>query len=114
MEEHEKTLEKLKSMPVIPARWIEEGTGVTYRQQWERDDWAARGELLRKTGILILMGGTTKEPAVWLHLPDDLAQRKIDLHAGHIPTAPEEWQGGPRKATEPFRGHDAEIRRPSV
>ncbi|MFJ9709320.1 recombinase family protein [Streptomyces sp. NPDC101234] len=114
MEEHEKALETLKSMPVIPARWIEEGTGVTYRQQWERDDWAARGELLRKTGILILVGGTTKEPAVWLHLPDDLAQREIDLHSGHVPIAPEEWRKGLRKATEPFRGHDAEIHRTSA
>jgi hypothetical protein len=98
MEEHEKALETLKAMPVVPSRWIEEGTGVTYRQQWERDDWAARGELLRKTGILILIGGTTKEPAVWLHLPDNLTQRVIDPGTGQALPGLKEWREGLRKA----------------
>jgi site-specific DNA recombinase len=108
MQEHESALETLKAMPVIPARWIEEGTGVTYRQQWERADWAARGELLRKAGIFILMGGTSKEPAVWLHIPDDLTQRAINLHKGRIPTGSEEWQDGLRKAAEQLSGRDTE------
>ncbi|WP_316782338.1 recombinase family protein [Streptomyces sasae] len=108
MEEHERALETLKAIPVIPARWIEEGTGVTYRQQWERADWAARGELLRKAGIFILMGGTSKEPVVWLHMPDDLTQRAANLHTGHVPTGSEEWQEGLGKAAEQLSGRDTE------
>ncbi|MER5793008.1 recombinase family protein [Streptomyces sp. NPDC001980] len=108
LEEHERALETLNAIPAIPGRWIEEDTGVTYRQQWERDDWAARGELLRKAGIFILMGGTSKEPAVWLHMPDGLTQRAINLHTGHIPTGSEEWQEGLRKAAEQLSGRDAE------
>ncbi|MEV7980747.1 recombinase family protein [Streptomyces sp. NPDC086519] len=109
LEDHEKALETLKALPIIPSRWIEEGTGVTYRQQWEHDDWAARGELLRKTGVLILIGGTTKEPAAWLHLPDSLNQRVVDLHAGRLTTGPEEWQEGLMKAANAFGEDDAAI-----
>jgi site-specific DNA recombinase len=114
LEEHERALETLNAMPVIPGRWIEEGMGVTYRQQWERDGWAARGELLRRAGIFILMGGTSKEPTVWLHMPDDLTQRAINLRTGHIPTGSEEWQEGLRKAAAQLSGRDAETRPRSV
>ncbi|MFI6057191.1 recombinase family protein [Streptomyces sp. NPDC051286] len=97
MEEHESALKTLKAMPVIPSRWIEEGTGVTYRQQWERDDWTARGELLRKTGIFLYMGGTPKTPYSHLFLPDNLAERLSDAHSGRVAADLEEWQETVRK-----------------
>nr|WTB33740.1 recombinase family protein [Streptomyces sp. NBC_00830] len=100
MEEHESALETLRAMPVIPSRWLEEGTGVTYRQEWERADWTARGQLLRKTGIYLFMGGAPKAPHSHIFFPEDLSKRLSDARAGHVSPGLDEWQEAVHKAVK--------------
>ncbi|MFE4591850.1 recombinase family protein [Streptomyces laurentii] len=109
MREHEEALQTLKAMPVIPARWIEEGTGITYRQQWSRDSWTARGQFLRTMGVSLLIGGTTKEPSARLDIPDHSARRRGDALTRHAVT-PEDRQAAARKGVAAFPGQDALIR----
>jgi DNA invertase Pin-like site-specific DNA recombinase len=90
MREHEEALQTLKAMTMIPSRWIEEGTGITYRQQWDQDDWTARGDFLRKREIFLLIGGTTKDPSARLEIPDHSTRRRGEVAV--------------------FRGKDASIR----
>ncbi|MEV6940717.1 recombinase zinc beta ribbon domain-containing protein [Streptomyces sp. NPDC051172] len=70
MDEHARTIERLEAEPAIPARWIEEPTGVAYREQWSAaGDWETRAALLRKAGVRCFCEGTHKSGTVRMWSP---------------------------------------------
>lgn len=92
MEQHAANLERLEAEPVIPSRWDETGTGQTYSQVWESYDWNERGDLLRKSGIRMLVGGKPSAPDLNLYIPSDLVRRAQDVVSGTIePTFQADW-----------------------
>lgn len=85
MEEHERALSAIEAIPKIPSRWIEEGTGVTFREEWNKSEgWKPRGDLLRKSGFRIFFGGKPAHPEVHFFWPEDLDRRMRDAFAGTV------------------------------
>ncbi|MFC8296273.1 recombinase family protein [Micromonospora orduensis] len=58
MGEHEEHLAALRDLPEVPDRWVDEPTGETFADVWERDP-ARRNELLRTAGVRVFV---TREP----------------------------------------------------
>ncbi|AJC54028.1 recombinase family protein [Streptomyces sp. 769] len=85
MNEYSTQVTELEKEPVVPARWVETPTGKTYATEWENDqDWNKRGEVLRKAGVRLVLGGTMDNPTSILVLPKDLAARAGDVAAGTV------------------------------
>lgn len=79
MDEHARTIERLEAEPAIPARWIEEPTGVAYRRQWSAaGDWEARAALLRKAGVRCFCEGTHKSGTLHMWSPPAQQQQATD------------------------------------
>ncbi|GAA2518423.1 recombinase family protein [Streptomyces longisporus] len=79
MDEHARTIERLEAEPAIPGRWIEEPTGVAYREQWSAaGDWEARAALLRKAGVRCFCEGTHKSGTVHMWSPAAQQQQATD------------------------------------
>lgn len=84
IEQHSEALARLEALPVIPSRWEERGTGQTFREFWERNDWPARADLLRRLGVRLYVGGTKRAPDLDLFLPEDLQRRIVDVLSGTV------------------------------
>lgn len=85
MEDHEAALAELEALPVVPSRWVETGTGETFREFWERNpDWKTRAALLRKTGVRMYVGGSPNAPDLELLLPGDLQRRINDAFSDTV------------------------------
>lgn len=63
----------LEARPSRPDRWIERGTGATYRQQWDSGDEEKRRKLLLDSGITIRVKGDPFEFHIWV--PADLREK---------------------------------------
>ncbi|WP_030687900.1 recombinase family protein [Streptomyces sp. NRRL B-1347] len=88
MKRHEANLKTLEAEPVVEAAWKVSGTGETYGEWWSREtDWYARGDMLRKAGIRVYLGGSPKNPTVPIihtFIPHDLEARAGDVISGMI------------------------------
>ena len=94
LEKHSENLEALEKEPVVPARWEEVRTGITYREQWEQDeDWHRRTKLLHDIGIRMYCGGIAQAPELHYFIPDELEKRARDA-SSNLPELKflEEWQ----------------------
>ncbi|WP_435586580.1 recombinase family protein [Micromonospora aurantiaca (nom. illeg.)] len=87
MAEHEEHLARLRDMPEVPDRWVDEPTGETFADVWARDP-DGRGDLLRMAGVRVYVNrtpGRRKVPAVVrFHLgefADPEARRRAEIAA---------------------------------
>ncbi|HSX96272.1 MAG TPA: recombinase family protein, partial [Streptomyces sp.] len=79
MDEHAKTIVRLETEPVVPARWIEEPTGAVYRERWSaQKDWEGRAAILLKAGVRYFCEGTHRSGAAHMYLPRPLRRRAGD------------------------------------
>ncbi|MEO3860139.1 recombinase family protein [Acrocarpospora sp. B8E8] len=85
MEAHEENLHALEALPVIPSRWIEEGTGETFSEYWAaHPKLEDRCALLKKIGVRMYVGTGRKVPELDLHLPADLQARLVDALSNSV------------------------------
>lgn len=92
MDEHVKTLRELEKEPVVPARWLEQGTGETFAVKWNRSSDAERGEMLRKAGVRFIVTGTPIDPTYLFVHSDDLQDKAQNAASGLVdPIAEEQW-----------------------
>ncbi|EMF02396.1 recombinase family protein [Streptomyces mobaraensis NBRC 13819 = DSM 40847] len=84
LEEHTATLKELEKNPVVPSRWVEEGTGVTFGKRWGEMDWEQRGWLLKGLGVRFISAGTTKKPLYFLVHPDDVVEKAHHAAGGIV------------------------------
>ncbi|MEU5299788.1 recombinase family protein [Streptomyces noursei] len=84
LEDHTATLKELEKNPVVPSRWVEEGTGVTFGKRWGEMDWEQRGWLLKGLGVRFISAGTPKEPMYFLVHPDDVVEKAHHAAGGIV------------------------------
>lgn len=53
MQEHAEHIERLRSLPERPDQWVEEPTGMTFRDVWDALSGPDRGDMLRNTGVRV-------------------------------------------------------------
>lgn len=92
MSEHVKTLKELKAEPVVPSRWVEQGTGETFGQKWARSTPEERGDLLRKSGVRLIIYGTKAAPMYAMVRSDDFIDKAQNAASGVVdPISEEAW-----------------------
>ncbi|RST07849.1 hypothetical protein EF910_05265 [Streptomyces sp. WAC07149] len=84
LEDHTATLKTLEENPVVPSRWVEEGTGETFGQKWGEMDWGQRGWLLKGLGIRFITAGSTEHPIYFLVHPEDVVEKAHHAAGGII------------------------------
>ncbi|SHM99758.1 recombinase family protein [Streptomyces yunnanensis] len=87
---HNERLTEIEAEPVIPAQVIEEPTGETFREVWERLNAKGRGDFLRDCRVQVMWGSpaeefdgkrfpaqkaTAKSPIFHVHFPEDIEKR---------------------------------------
>lgn len=110
LDDHTTTLKELEQNPVVPSRWVEEGTGVTFAERWAEMDWTQRGWLLKGLGVRFVSAGTPRKPIYFLVHPDDVVEKAHHAAGGIVDALNQEaWL----KKVEEFQRMVAQMQLPA-
>ncbi|MFE1596123.1 recombinase family protein [Nocardia sp. NPDC058705] len=88
---------ELESAPAIEARWEYKPTGGTYGDEWEKSDWDARRDLLKRSGISVRVhfsnaeGRRSAASAAKLEYEIKFPS-ELKAKLGHPPNPDDSWQ----------------------